>query len=100
MRKFIKICAVVLVVILLAVACMFFGNPVSKILVTRNAKEYVSENYRGSDYFIESVRYDFKTGSYYADVASPSSADSSFTIYAGLNGKISYDTYESVVADR
>ena len=52
------------------------------------------------DFEIEDVAYDFKTGNYYVQVMSPSSGDSSFTIYAGTNGKIGYDTYEDAVLQK
>lgn len=77
-----------------------FGNPISKLLVTKNAEIYLEENYQGKDYYIDEVNYDFKTGNYYVLIESESSADSSFTVYAGTNGKISYDTYESAVVNK
>ncbi len=74
-----------------------FGNPISKFLVTKNTEIYLEEKAYREDYFIDEVNYDFKTGSYYVLIESEGSKDSSFTVYAGTNGKISYDTYESAV---
>ena len=92
--------SVVLVVVGALVAFVPFGNPLSKYLVTKNAESYIAENYQNTDYEIEDVAYDFKTGNYYVQVQSPSSGDSSFTIYAGTNGKIGYDTYEDAVSQK
>ena len=74
-----------------------FGNPMSKFLVTKNAEIYIEENYQDKDYYIDAVQFDFKTGNYYVLVESESSRDSKFTLYAGTNGKIRHDTYESAV---
>jgi hypothetical protein len=92
--------SIVLVVVGALVAFIPFGNPLSKYLVTKNAETYIEENFQNSDYEIETVNYDFKTGSYYVEVISPSSGDSSFTIYAGTDGKIGYNTYEDAVLEK
>ena len=100
MTKFLKFIGVLVATGFVVLLCMFFGNPVSKLLVTQNAKEYLEENYQGTDFEIETVNYDFKTSNYYVNIVSPSSLDSSFTLYAGLNGKIGYDTYENAVVEK
>ena len=74
-----------------------FGNPVSDFLVTKKAEIYLEENYADKDYIVEEASYDFKTGSYYVNIKSPASADSSFTLYATVKGEITLDTYESAV---
>ena len=47
------------------ICCYFllgiFGNPVSKHMVTTNAKEYIQLKWPDENYSIESVKYDFKT---------------------------------------
>ena len=97
MRKVIAFVVVVFVAVLAVGVSMFFGNPVSKILVTRSAEKYLQENFNDTDFEIGTVNYDFKTSDYYVCVVSPSSADSSFTIYAGLKGDIYYHSYEDSV---
>ena len=91
----------VIIAVLVMVGAYFcnglFGNPVSKALVTKNAKEYVEEKYAADGYAVEDVRYDFKTGSYYVDVRCPDSLDKYFTLYGGFDGKIDFDTYDSAV---
>ena len=51
------------------ICCYFllgiFGNPVSKHMVTTNAKEYIQSKWPDENYDIESVQYDFKTSNYY-----------------------------------
>ena len=100
MMKAIKILISLVVVFVVVVLMIIHGNPISEILVNINAKAYLKENYHDTDFEIERVDYNFKTGNYYARVMSPSSADSYFTLYAGLNGKIGYDTYVNLVTER
>ena len=100
MRKVIAFVVALFVIVLTIGAMMFFGNPVSKILVTHSAEKYLQENFSDTDFEIGTVNYDFKTSNYYVCVVSPSSADSSFTIYAGLNGKIDYHSYEDSVVKK
>ena len=102
--KIIKAIAIVLAVAVLGVAlwfvCGFFGNPVSKHLATKSAQEYLEANFAGTDFEIEDTFYDFKVTGYNVHIKSPSSADSSFTIRTGLDGKVSYDTYDDSVTQR
>ena len=88
---------VLLCAVIIYFVCAFFGNPVSKILATKNTEEYVQENWPDAVYNIEAVKYDFKTSAYCVIVTAPDSIDNHFTVYCGLDGKISYDTYESCV---
>ena len=91
----------IVMVVLGAVAVFIpFGNPISRFLAKENAQTYIEENHPDTDYTVDAVNYDFKTGNYYVQVKSPASPDSSFTLYAGTNGKISYSTYESAVKDK
>lgn len=100
MRKVIAFVVAVFVIVLTIGAMMFYGNPISKILVTNSAEKYLQENFSDTDFEIGTVNYDFKTSDYYVCVVSPSSADSSFTIYAGLNGDIDYHSYEDAVVKK
>lgn len=96
-KKILIVAGVILIAVCLFFCFAFFGNPVSKILVTKNAGDYIALNFQDSDYVIESVNYDFKTSDYYVSVISPDSTDNHFTLYAGLDGKIVFDTYDSAV---
>lgn len=100
MTKLLKVVGALTTAFVVFVLFSFFGNPVSQFLVTKNAKDYLKENYPNTDFKIETVNYDFKTSNYYVQIESPSSLDSSFTLYAGLNGKIDYDTYEDAVVEK
>lgn len=103
-KKILKAALIIVAVIFIGVAVWFangfFGNPVSKHLAIKSAQEYLEANFAGTDYEIEDTFYDFKTTGYNVKIKSPSSADSSFTIRAGLDGKVSYDTYEDSVTQR
>lgn len=91
----------ILLAVLGAVAVFIpFGNPISDFIVRENAEIYLEENFSDTDYVVGTVNYDFKTGSYYVCIESPTSPDSSFTLFAGTDGKITFDTYESSVAEK
>ena len=103
MKKLIKIIAVMVAVLLtvglLVVANGFVGNPISKLIVTHEAKEYLEETYPDTDYYIDSVAYSFKTGGYYAHVKSHSSEDTYFSVDYSLFGEMKYDNFTSRVTD-
>ncbi len=84
-------------VLLLLCLCWFanvmVGNPLSRALARRTAEGHLGECYANTDFFIEKVNYSFKDGSYYAYIKSPSSMDSSFTLYLSMTGKLEYDSY-------
>ena len=99
MKRYLKIFAIILAVILLSVVLYFylgfFGNPVSKLLMKNSAEKYVAENY--PDCHIENVGYNFKDGRYFANIQKDGSMDTNFFVYADWLGNISYDSYESYV---
>ena len=104
MNKYLKwivdIVIATLIVVLLYFGNAFFGNPLSEYLITGGAENYIEENFQDSDYFVEEVKYDFKTGNYYVQITSPTSADSKFTLYGDFFGKITFSTYDSAVTKK
>ena len=100
-RKVLKTIALIVSLILICMiiffANAFMGNPVSRALAKRTAQKHLEENYAGTDYEIGSVGYDFKAARYWAHIISPTSPDSSFTLYLGLNGRLITDTYDDYV---
>lgn len=76
--------------------CAVYGNPVSSALAQSTAKKHLQETYSGTDFEIERIGYDLKTGGYYAKVMSPSSQDSYFTIYTDGLGRFKYDTFHRI----
>ena len=100
MKKNVKIILKVITVVLLVVVLFFVnafcGNPVSKLLAKNTAEKHLSETYAETDYYIESVKFNFKDSNYYALVKSPSSIDTQFTLYITMLGKLRLDTYEDV----
>ena len=104
MKKIFKIIAILVAFVLIAgvlfITNAFVGNPISKAIVSDNAKKYVAETYPNTDYYIDRVGYDFKTGGYYAQVKSPSSIDTYFSVHYNMWGKVGYDNYTSYVEDR
>lgn len=101
MKKYLKIGAFLLALVLIGgllfYANAFVGNPVSQILAENAAKKYLQERYAGRDYYIEDVRYNFKTGDYYARVKSEHSVDTHFSISVSMAGRVLSDSYASYV---
>ena len=91
------ITALILIIGLSWFANALLGNPISKMLATNTAKKHLAETYADTDYYIEDVRYSFKTCDYYAHIKSPSSIDTEFTLYISMFGKLELDTYEDVL---
>ena len=99
-KKILKVLALVLAIILIIGVGLFanalVGNPVSKFLATKSANEHLEKNYSDKDFIIEEVTYDFKAGSYYARVTSPTSIDSHFSLSFDFTGKLELDSYDDV----
>lgn len=101
MKKSAKILAGIAAFVLIGVILWFanglLGNPISKALANNTAKKYVAENYSNMKLDISEVSYSFKDGEYYANIKSPTSKDTYFTISISPLGKIGYDSYEDNV---
>ena len=76
----------------------FFGNPISSALAKRSTEKYLQEHFAESDFEIENVGYDLKSGGYFANVSSSSSIDSHFTIYFDGLGRYKYDSYFAITS--
>lgn len=102
MKKLVKwlcmILSIAIVAVLLYFAFAFFGNPISWAIARVNSSRYLEENFGDSQFQINKVGYNFKTGGYYAYVDSPISQDSYFTIYFDGWGRYLYDSYEDVTS--
>jgi len=102
--KILKIAALVAALVLIAGVCIFanslVGNPISKLLATNTAKQYIKENHPDMDYQLDGVTFNFKFVCYNAYFTSPSSPDSSFTLMLGMDGRIVHDYYEAHVVER
>jgi hypothetical protein len=100
-KKWLKIAALVVALVIIAGLCVFanalVGNPLSKWLATRTAKAHLEEVYGDTDFVIEKIGFNFKDTDYYAHIMSPSSEDSSFSLRIGMWGQLLLDTYESRV---
>ena len=100
-KKYLKILALVIAVVLIVGLAWFAnalnGNPVSKMLAKRTAKQYLLETYADTDYSIDRVSYSFKDGNYHVFIKSPTSIDTEFSLYITMLGKLCYDTYDDVL---
>ena len=99
-KRILKLTAFAAALALLAGVLWFsnglLGNPVSKFLAARAAREFLAGQYPGADYQVESVNYSFKSGGYTAAVVSPTSIDSHFTLGLSMTGRVLWDGYHSV----
>ncbi|MBR3794420.1 MAG: hypothetical protein IKK34_00125 [Clostridia bacterium] len=75
-----------------------FGNPISRMLAERTARRHLAQEYAGTDYEIERIGYSFKDSNYHAFIRSPSSADTEFTLYITMRGRLRLDTYDDVLS--
>lgn len=100
-KKILKIAALVVALALIVGVCWFanglVGNPISKMLATKAAENYLEEKFPGKDFELERVTFSFKDTKYHAYIVSPSSIDSSFSLTINMGGKIVYDYYENNV---
>lgn len=103
-KKILKIAALVAALALMVGVCIFanslVGNPISKLLATNTAKQYIKENHPDMDYQLDGVTFNFKFVCYNAYFTSASSPDSSFTLMLGMDGKIVHNYYEDHVTNR
>lgn len=101
MKKFFKIVAIVLAIILIAFAVLlanaFFGNPISKALAQNTAQKYFQQTYSNTDYELGDVTYSFKDGFYYAPISSPSSIDTCFSLAIDSFGRLQHDYFSDYV---
>ena len=98
MKKSLKIAAfilaLVLIIFLIYLADIFTGYPVSYFRVKNVLDTYMQEHYSETDFVTEKLTYSLKLGGFNADVYSPSSTDSNFSIGFYNDGTLKYDTYE------
>ena len=64
------ILALLLIGFILFIANSFLGNPISSNIAKSTAKKYIAEKYSNLDLKIDSVKYNFKDGGYYAFIVS------------------------------
>lgn len=103
-QKTLKLLAAAAAVAILAglgwFANVFIGNPVSRALAARTAETHLAEVYPGHDFYIDGLNYSFKDTGYHAHIKSPSSEDSSFTLFLSMTGRLVYDDYDYRVTER
>lgn len=104
MKKSVKVLAGTIAFLLIFIIMWFansvLGNPVSKMIATKNVKEYINEKYSDLDIEVGEVFYNFKDGNYHVEVTSHTSKDTHFSISVTPFGKIRYDYYENNVLDK
>ena len=84
-----------LLILTLAVANSFLGNPISRAAAEKAINEHIEKNYSRLNLGVTDVKYSFKFGRYFAHAQSPVSPDTGFGVYYG-NGQV-FDDYEDYV---
>lgn len=104
MKKIVKTVCIVFVALIVAatlwLANGFLGNPISAGLGRAGLKRYLQENYPAYDLKTERFGYNFKTGGYFAYVASDTSIDTAFYINLDMLGRVSYDSFDTWVTGK
>lgn len=84
---------ILLIIGLCVFANALVGNPISKAIVTKQAKVYLEKNYKEKEFKLKKVSYNFKDGNYFAHMERPNSMDFNFTVSLDMFGNIVYDDY-------
>ena len=85
-----------LVFLLVTFSNTLVGNPISKKLAKSAAENHLSKQYSGTDYYLESIVYNYKNRNYNASIKSPSSIDTDFSLTMSMLGTLENDTFEDV----
>lgn len=76
---------------------IFFGNPISRLIVERSATKYIETNYKDLDLNRDRAYYNFKDGYYIVRLSDKISEDTKFYLGFDSFGKIKADTYDSIL---
>lgn len=98
-NKILKFFSVFLIVIVLIIINLFFGNPISKTIVNINANKYIAKNYKDLDLKTNKVIYNFKDGYYDINLQDKNSIDSNFTLSFDSFGRLKFDTYDDRISN-
>lgn len=101
MKRITRILCIIISMALIAGLLWFantmMGNPISRTLASRAAKDFLSDRFSDTDYQIERITYSFKDGRYHAFMTSPTCIDGDFSVTFSMLGEYCYDTYDSVL---
>ena len=100
MKGFLQTISILLLIGVLAIGCLIFGNPVSYALAWGTAYKYIQEHHADTDYKIKKIDYIFIGGIYRVEVYSPTKQDERF--HLGMNGlgEIQNNNYSLWVENR
>ena len=82
---------------ILYIANGLVGNPISRVLVSLVANEYIREHYQQLELERGKVGFNFKTGKYSVPLYSKKSQDTHFELYYNHLGKLSHTSYEWII---
>lgn len=89
--------AFILIGAILLFANALMGNPISKTIVNRSARNYVKENYSELNLELDKAQFNFKDARYHVHARSKTSIDTHFSMSFTGRGKLVYDDYEDRV---
>lgn len=78
----------------------FFGNPVSKMLATQAAEDYIEEQYPNMEFEEVKANYNFKNGTYDAQLQAKNSVDTHFSLNISQTGQVVNDGYDFYVSSK
>ncbi len=100
-KRILKICCAVLALVLICfvfhIYFSFTGNPIIKMIVSNNAKEYVEKTYPHLELQLSSPGFKSKDHHYYVDCISKLGSDIKFSINFSDTGKLLFDNYDPTV---
>lgn len=92
--------ATAITLMLIILANLLLGNPVSRVLAYNTGRKYISQNHAGTDYRIEAVNYNWKEGGCYSVMLkTDEQIDGDYYISVDMLGRITYD-YSYLVTDK
>lgn len=92
--------ATAITLMLIILANVLLGNPVSRVLAYNTGKKYIAQSLTGTDYRIDAVKYNWKVGGGYSVMLeTDEQIDGDFYLSTDMLGRITYD-YSYLVTDK
>lgn len=85
--------AIALLVFSIFISIAYFGNPMTIMEINDAAAGYLSEQYPGREFIVESAKYNHKLENYTVNVSDPERVDCHFSLYYDSEGIFDSDTY-------
>lgn len=100
LRILAAIVGITLIIFVLILTMGFTGNPISKVLATRSANNYIEDNYSDLGLTRDETVFEFKHGYYIVKYFKENSKDIHFGIETDYLGRVTLDGYDSAVLSK